>query len=161
MSGIDAGPAVKSIDFDRDCIHVVFLGLPNVPGVAAGIFGALSSRGIGVDMVTQNTMRGGRSDLSFLARRDRLDEVIPLCREVSERSGAQGVSFATEIAAITLRNLDASGAPHDLARSFSALADAGVNVEIINANAESLICIVSLDCAGDALRALQEAFPDA
>ncbi|MCR5346315.1 MAG: ACT domain-containing protein [Fretibacterium sp.] len=156
--------SVKRIDLDRDCIHVVFLGLPNIPGGAAKIFGALCEQGVSVDMITQNTMRGGRSDLSFLIHRDRLEEVIPICREVSDSVNAQGVSFATEVAAITVR-LEAGSAetPQVLAKMFSTLAGAGVNVEIINSTLSgsegaAVVCIVSLTRAEEGLKALREAF---
>ena len=75
---------MTNITFNDECVHVVFLGLPNVPGIAAEIFGTLSANSVSVSMVTQNTMRGGRSDLSFLIQRNRLDDVIALCRELSE-----------------------------------------------------------------------------
>ena len=160
------------IDLDKDCIHVVFLGLPNIPGGAAKIFGALCERGVSVDMITQNTMRGGRSDLSFLIRRNRLEEVIPLCREVSSKVGAQGVSFATEVAAITVQmEADSPQTPQVLAKMFSTLAGAGVNVEIINSTfpgpgdtkdggfpLATVVCIVSLTHAEEGLKALREAF---
>ena len=160
------------IDLDKDCIHVVFLGLPNIPGGAAKIFGALCEQGVSVDMITQNTMRGGRSDLSFLIRRDRLEEVIPLCREVSSKVGAQGVSFATEVAAITVRlKAGSPETPQVLAKMFSTLAGAGVNVEIINSTFPggtgvvgtspmwaTVVCIVSLTHAEEGLKALREAF---
>ena len=151
---------IESIEIKRDCVHVVFLGLPNVPGVAAEAFRALSDHGVGVDMVTQNTMRGGRSDLSFLIRRDRLDEVIPLCRQVSDKAGGQGVSFATEVAvlSVVLGNADAADMSRALSGMFSALAGAGVNIEIINSAAASVVCVVSSTRAEDGLRALKEAF---
>ncbi len=147
------------IQLDRDCIHVVFLGLPNVPGVASEIFGTLSENGLNVDMITQNTMRGGRSDLSFLIRKNKLDDAIPLCRKLSDDIGAQGVSFATEIASIkiNLKNLNIS-APDALAEMFAALASAGVNIEIINAAADTVICIVSLTHAEEGLKSLERAF---
>ncbi|MBQ6113393.1 MAG: ACT domain-containing protein, partial [Synergistaceae bacterium] len=75
------------ITFNDECVHVVFLGLPNVPGIAAEIFAELSASSVSVNMVTQNTMRGGRSDLSFLIPKDRLDDMIPVCRQVSDRVG--------------------------------------------------------------------------
>ena len=93
---------MSNIIYNDKCVHVVFLGLPNVPGIAAEIFNTLAERSVNVSMVTQNTMRGGRSDLSFLLDKDKLDDIIPLCREVSEKVGGQGVSFATEVAAITV-----------------------------------------------------------
>ena len=146
------------ITFNDECVHVVFLGLPNVPGIAAEIFGTLSSHSVGVSMVTQNTMRGGRSDLSFLIRKDRLDDVIALCRELSERVGGQGVSFATEIAAITVSLESPNDAAGTLAKIFAALASVKVNIEIINSTQESAICIVSKTKSQEGLSALKKAF---
>ena len=139
---------MSDITFNDECVHVVFLGLPNVPGIAAEIFGALSAHFVEVSMVTQNTMRGGRSDLSFLIPKDRLDEIIPVCREVSERVGGQGVSFMSEIA----------DSAHVLAKVFRVLASVNVNIEIINSTSESAICVVSLTRAREGLEALKRAF---
>ena len=116
--------------------------------------------GVGVDMVTQNTMRGGRSDLSFLIRSDRLDEVIPLCRSVSDKAGGQGVSFATEVAvlSVSIGKADAAAMSRVLAEMFSVLAGAGVNIEIINSTLASVMCMVSLTRADDGIKALKAAF---
>ena len=149
---------MTSITFNDECVHVVFLGLPNVPGIAAEIFSTLSGHSVGVSMVTQNTMRGGRSDLSFLIRKDRLDDVIALCRELSERVGGQGVSFATEVAAITVSLDSPKDAAGTLAKIFAALASVKVNIEIINSTSESAICIVSKTRANEGLEALKASF---
>ena len=149
---------MHDITFNEECVHVVFLGLPNVPGIAAEIFGALSAHFVGVSMVTQNTMRGGRSDLSFLIPKERLDDVIPVCREVSERVGGQGVSFASEIAAISVALKSPADSAHVLAKIFRALASVNVNIEIINSTSESAICIVSKTHANEGLEALKRAF---
>ena len=147
---------MSNIAFNDECVHVVFLGVPNVPGVAAEIFGSLSAHGVSVSMVTQNTMRGGRSDLSFLIGKDKLDEVIPVCRSAAESVGGQGVSFATEVAAITVSiGSDAAGT---LSKIFAALAAVKVNIEIINSTSESAICIVSKTRAQEGLEALRRAF---
>ena len=146
------------ITFNDECVHVVFLGLPNVPGIAAEIFSALSSHSVSISMVTQNTMRGGRSDLSFLISRDRLDDVIPLSRELSERVGGQGVSFMTEIAAITVSLDSPDDSAGILAKIFAALASVKVNIEIINSTQESAICIVSKTHAQEGIEALKKVF---
>ena len=146
------------INFNDECVHVVFLGLPNIPGIAAEIFSTLSANSISVSMVTQNTMRGGRSDLSFLIRKDRLDDTISICRELSERIGGQGVSFMTEIAAITV-SLDPTGdSAGTLAKIFAVLASVKVNIEIINSTQESAICIVNKTYAKEGLAALRKVF---
>ena len=146
---------MSEIKFNDQCVHVVFLGVPNVPGIAAEIFTALSQHPVSVNMVTQNTMRGGRSDLSFLIQKDKLDEMIPVCREVSEKIGGQGVSFATEIAAITVNLKSPEDSAHILAKIFKALASVNVNIEIINSTSDSAIFIVSLTKAHEGLEALK------
>ncbi|MBQ3626265.1 MAG: ACT domain-containing protein [Synergistaceae bacterium] len=145
------------IKLDKDCIHVVFLGLPNVPGVASKIFSTLAQNNFNFDMITQNTMRGGRSDVSFLINKNKLDDVIPICRKLSDDIGAQGVSFATEIAAIKVNNNNSQEA---LVKMFNALANAGANIEIINATTESVIFIISLTHADSAFNALNKIFED-
>lgn len=146
------------IEFNNECVHVVFLGLPNVPGIAAEIFGELSAHSVSVNMVTQNTMRGGRSDLSFLIPKDRLDDMIPVCRSVSERVGGQGVSFTSEVAAFSVALKSPEDSAHTLAKIFSTLASANVNIEIINSTSDSAVCIVSLTKAREGLEALKAAF---
>ena len=147
---------MSNISFNDQCVHVVFLGLPNVPGIAAEIFNALAAQRVNVSMVTQNTMRGGRSDLSFLISKDRLDDMIPVCREVASKLGGQGVSFMTEVAAITV---DLTSDPaQTLAKTFAALASVNVNIEIINSTSESAVCIVNLIHAQEGLEALKKAF---
>ena len=147
---------MSDIKFNDNCVHVVFLGVPNVPGIAAEIFSALSQHSVSVSMVTQNTMRGGRSDLSFLIQKDKLDEMIPVCREISEKVEAQGVSFATEVAAITVKLKSPEDSAHTLAKIFKALASVNVNIEIINSTSESAIFIVSLTKAHEGLEELEK-----
>lgn len=148
---------MSNIIFNDECVHVVFLGVPNVPGIAAEIFNRLSELSINVSMVTQNTMRGGRSDLSFLIEKERLDDVIPVCRKISAHLGGQGVSFATEVAAITVGLNSPADAAHTLAKTFAALASVSANIEIINSTSESAICIVSSTKAREGLAALEKA----
>ena len=147
---------MSEIKFNDKCVHVVFLGVPNVPGIAAEIFTTLSQHSVSVNMVTQNTMRGGRSDLSFLIDKEKLDEIIPVCREISEKIGGQGVSFATEVAAITVNLKSPENSAKTLAKIFKALASVNVNIEIINSTSESAIFIVSLTKAHEGLKELRE-----
>ena len=139
-------------------MHVVFLGLPNVPGIASEIFKTLSEHSIGVDMVTQNTMRGGRSDLSFLIQKDKLDEVISLCKDLSAALGGQGVSFTSEVAAIRIPIEKPEDAAKTLAKIFSTLAAANVNIEIINSTPISVMVLVNSAGAESGFKALESVF---
>ncbi len=96
--------------------------------------------------------------MSFLIGRDRLDDVITICRELSERVGGQGVSFMTEIAALVVKLDSPDDSAGTLAKIFAALASVKVNIEIINSTQESAICIVSKTKAQEGLETLKKAF---
>lgn len=149
---------IDKIELDTKCVQAIFLGVPDVPGVAAKLFQAIATRNIGLNFIIQNPMRGGRTDLSFVTRKGNLDRIIPICRQVADEVEAQGVSFHSEIAAVTLLARDIPGNPQTAARVFTALGEANINVDNISATMDSITCIVELLRAEDALNALQSAF---
>ena len=89
---------LEKIIRSRDDARIVLMGVPDVPGVAATVFSALAEKNIAVQMIVQNNMRGGITDIAFLVRKKRLDDAIDICRQTAEKIEAQGVSFNSEIA---------------------------------------------------------------
>ncbi|MDR1740954.1 MAG: ACT domain-containing protein [Synergistaceae bacterium] len=131
---------------DYSSARIVLLGVPDVPGVAAKVFSPLSEAGIRVDMIVQNSMRGGITDIGFLLPKNRMDDAIEICSRTALEVHAQGVSFNTETARVTV------GA--DPAAVFSALAAASVNIEMIVSGPDSLTCVVAASSAERAAEAL-------
>ncbi len=150
---------LETILTNRNEARIVLMGVPDVPGVAASVFTALAKQSIAVQMIVQNNMRGGMTDIAFLVRKDRLDEAIDVCRKTAEKIEAQGVSFNTEIACVSLYGQDLSEAPDIPGRMFAALAEAGVNIQMIGSNALYITCVVSETSAEAAAEALRKEFP--
>lgn len=149
---------VEAVCIDRDGARIVLMGVPDVPGVAARVFSALAERAVGVEMIIQNNMRGVVTDIGFLVRQERLDDAISVCREVAKEIGAQGVSFSTEIARVSISGSNLWEDAAIPSKMFSALAGAGVNIDMIVSNTHSVTCVVAAPAAEKAAEALRGKF---
>ena len=149
---------IESIRIDWGCVCIILLGVPDLPGVAASVFSALAEKNVGVEMIVQNNMRGGMTDMTFLIRKDRLDDAIPVCRTAAEAIKAQGVSFNTEVASVSIHGEELSSNPDVTAKMFSTLASVNVNIEMITSSAFAVTCVIDATAVDRAVAALQKAF---
>ncbi|MCL2009477.1 MAG: ACT domain-containing protein [Synergistaceae bacterium] len=149
---------IKGVTHDLDVAKVVLMGLPDVPGTAGRLFTSLAERGIGAEMIVQNNMRGGLNDIGFLIRKKNLDDAIEVCRNFSRDVEAQGVSFNTEIACVSVVGEGIASQPDVPSRVFVALGEAGINIAMISSTDLSVTCVVSSTRANDAVRALLDHF---
>lgn len=155
---ITEGLIIKAVVKDSNVAKVVLMGVPDIPGVAARLFSSLASQGIGAEMIIQNNMRGGVNDIGFLVKKTHLEAAIQACREICREIDAQGVSFDTEIARVTIVGAGIANHPEIPPRMFNVLAEEGINIDMIASTALALTCIVSEPRAEDAVRALHEHF---
>lgn len=132
--------------------------MPDKPGVAARLFEPLSEVGISVDTIVQNTGRDNRSDISFTVTRADLDEAVRLIRSVAEELGAEEVLADATLSKVSIVGAGMYNTPGYASRMFRALADSGVNIEMIATSEIRITCIVSEKKLEDAVRELHKAF---
>ena len=149
---------VRAVVPDRGVAKVAVLGVPDVPGIAAKLFGGLAQRGIAVEMIIQSTMRGQVNDIAFLVKKGLLGEAIDACREVARELDAQGVNFDVEVGRVSIVGAGIANHVEVPGRMFSALAAEGINLDMIASTSVSITCVVALDRLDDAARALHRAF---
>ncbi|MDR1965594.1 MAG: aspartate kinase [Synergistaceae bacterium] len=155
---ISEGLIIKGVVHDDKVAKVVMMGVPDVPGIAGRLFTSLSEIGIGAEMIIQNNMRGGLNDIGFLVRKENLDGAIDVCRNFSRDVEAQGVSFNTEIARVSIVGAGIANHPDIPPRMFTVLAKEGINIDMIASTALAVTCVVAATRAEDAVRALHEHF---
>lgn len=144
--------AVRVIASDRNVAKVAVLGVPDVPGIAAGLFGRLSAGGVGAEMIIQSVMRGQVNDIAFLVKKEFLGEAIDICRDIVREIGAQGVAFDTEIGKVTIVGAGIANHPEIPSLMFSNLAAEDINIDMISSTSMSITCVVA---AGDVKRAVR------
>lgn len=149
---------VRSISSDRNVAKVAVLGVPDVPGIAAGLFGKLSAGGVGAEMIIQSVMRGQVNDIAFLVKKEILGEAIDICRDIVREIGAQGVAFDTEIGKVTAVGAGMANHPEIPSRMFSNLAAEGINIDMISSTSMSITCVVAAQDVEKAVTSLHGEF---
>ena len=111
-------------------------------------------------MIIQNNMRGGVNDIGFLVKKTNLEVASQVCREMCREVDAQGVSFDTEIARVSIVGAGIANHPEIPSKMFNILAEAGINIEMIASTALAITCVVGSSRAEDAVRELHDHFID-
>lgn len=149
---------ISGIAHDRSEAKLTVNGVPDRPGVAAAIFGQLAASGVNVDMIVQNVSHDGTTDISFTVPRANVVEAERISKEVADEVGARSVDIDTEIGKVSLVGAGMKSHPGVAARTFRALSDAGINIEMISTSTIRISCVVKADQVEAAVNALHAAF---
>lgn len=149
---------ISGISHDVSEAKVTVWAVPDRPGVAARLFEPMAEAGINVDMIVQNVSREGTTDISFTVPK----ATVETAREIAERAagelGAAGVEVDADVAKVSLVGAGMKSHPGVAAGVFRALAEAGINIEMISTSTIRISCVVRGDQVEDAVRALHRAF---
>ncbi|MEJ7702595.1 MAG: aspartate kinase [Geodermatophilaceae bacterium] len=151
---------IAGVAHDRSEAKVTVVGVPDKPGEAAAIFRAVAGAEINIDMIVQNVSAAatGRTDISFTLPTADGPTAIAALRKVQDRVGFDNLLYDDHIGKVSLVGAGMRSHPGVSATFFTALAEAGVNVEIISTS-EIRISIICRDTDLDiAVRAVHDAF---
>jgi aspartate kinase len=149
---------VRGIAQEKNVAKITVIGVRDRPGVAATIFEPLSAAGISVDVIVQNIGRSGHTDLTFSVAESDLKAAEKLVKTAAKEVGATRVSSAGGIAKLSIVGTGMLGTPGIAARMFRALAEAGINIEMISTSEIRITCLVARDQVERGVRILHKAF---
>ena len=149
---------ISGIAHDTSEAEVTILSVPDRPGVAALVFGALAEAGVNVDMIVQNVSADGATDISFTLPKDDVGRAEEILGPLVEEIGAKGLSHDPNVAKISLVGAGMRSHPGVAADMFAALAEAGVNIGIISTSAIRISCVVPAADVERAVQAVHERF---
>jgi len=153
-------PIISGTAADTNDAKITVVAVPDRPGEAAAIFTALADAGINIDMIVQNVSAAttGRTDVTFTCPQGSAAKAMAALEAVRTEIGFEQLLFDDEIAKISLVGAGMRSHPGVSATFFSALADAGVNVEMISTSEIRISIVTRAAVAADAVRALHTAF---
>ncbi len=150
---------ITAVTHSNDESRLTLLGVPDEPGAAARIFGALAEANCNVDMIIQNEPLGeGRegAELSFTVPREDLrvarEALDPLVGEL----GMQ-VDDEPEMGKVSIVGAGMKSHPGVAAKVFATLAGEGINIEMISTSPIKISCVIRADRVDDAVRTLHAA----
>lgn len=149
---------VRGIAHDVDVARVTLVHVPDRPGVAAAAFEALADASISIDTIAQASAANGTTDLSFTVSRDMLERALEIARPVGQAVGAESVDPADNLGKVSIVGTGMVSAPGYAARMFRALADHGINIEIISTSDIRITCVIPRDRVREAVQVLHDVF---
>jgi aspartate kinase len=160
--GVDAmeQAIISGVAHDRSEAKITVVGVPDKPGEAAAIFRAIADADINIDMIVQNISAAatGRTDISFtLPKNDGQTAMAALARAQGE-VGFERLQYDDQIGKVSLVGAGMRSHPGVSARFFGALADAGVNIELISTSEIRISVVCREDDVPVAVRAVHDAF---
>jgi aspartate kinase len=151
-------PAVAGIAFNRDEAKVTVLGVPDEPGVAYKVLGPVSEANIEVDVIVQNVANDATTDFTFTVHRNDLKRAEAIVRDSAEKLGAREVLTDGKIAKVSIVGVGMRSHAGIAATMFRALADVGVNIQLITTSEIKISVVIDEKYLELAVRTLHTAF---
>ena len=149
---------ISGVAHDTSEAKVTVVGVPDRPGVAAGMFTALADANINVDMIVQNISSEGRTDISFTLPRGEIDQATELLDARLPEIGAERLIVNPLVAKVSLVGAGMKTHAGVAARMFAALSRAGVNIQMISTSTIRVSVIIDDAKVDDAVRAVHAEF---
>ena len=149
---------ISGIAHDTSEAKVTIKAVPDQPGVAARVFRPLADESVNIDMIVQNSSEDGTTDIFFTVPKDDLRRAEPILQKIAADVGAQGIETDSDIAKISLVGAGMKTHPGVAADMFDALADSGINIEIISTSSIRISCVIDAAQVETAVRVIHERF---
>jgi aspartate kinase len=152
------GVTVSGAALAKDEARITIIGVPDRPGVVHAIFREIAAANIVVDMIVQNVATEGTTEVSFTIAAGDLAETLRAAELAAKSIGASGVTHDAEVAKVSVVGLGMRTHTGVATIMFEALAQAGINIEMITTSEIKISVLVDRSSAVAALRAMHRAF---
>src|SRR5437762_6993499 len=149
---------VTGVTHDRSQAKISILRVPDRPGIAAQVFGAIAETNIVVDMIVQNISRDGYTDMSFTLPRSDYGRAVGALQDIGRKVGAQGVVHDERVAKVSIVGVGMRSHSGVASQMFAALAREGINIQMISTSEIAVSCVIEDKYAELAVRALHDTF---
>ncbi len=149
---------VSGVTHDSNQARVTITKVPDQPGIAAKIFSPIAEAGILVDMIIQNTRKGGKTDMTFTVSNADFKKTIDTTRATAKEIGAEEVFGDETIAKVSVIGVGMKNHSGVASVMFNALARENINIIMISTSEIRISCVVEEKYAELAVRVLHTAF---
>ncbi|MCA6573921.1 MAG: aspartate kinase [Pseudanabaena sp. M158S2SP1A06QC] len=157
LKTLEVNRFVENISIDYDQVKIALLQIPDRPGIASQLFKPLAEQSVNVDLIIQAVQEiEGVNDIAFTIPQNQLQlaELVTRSLEI----GASSVTVDSNVAKISIIGVGMIGRPGVAAKMFSALAEAGVNIQMISTSEIKISCVIAATDGEVAIAALQKVF---
>jgi aspartate kinase len=155
---------VRGVSVEKKQAKVTVAAVPDTPGIAARLFTAIAETGVNIDMIVQNVSSteagGGRgyTDITFTLARDDVRRITPVIETFKRESQAREVNIQEGIAKLSVVGIGMRSHSGVAARLFTALAEKGINIQMISTSEIKISVVIDESQADEAARAAHAKF---
>ena len=149
---------VTGVTHDRSQAKISILRVPDRPGIAARVFGAIAASNIVVDMIVQNISQDGYTDMSFTLPRGDHARAVAELTDVVREIGARGIAQDERVAKVSIVGVGMRSHSGVASTMFATLAREGINIQMISTSEIAVSCVIEDKYAELAVRSLHDAF---
>ncbi|MBB3066326.1 MULTISPECIES: aspartate kinase [Limibacillus] len=150
---------VSGIAYSRDEAKITLREVPDRPGIAASIFGPLTDASINVDMIVQNiSATGEKTDLTFTVNKTDLNRAVEVLRSQSQTIGYSDLLADRDVVKVSVIGVGMRSHAGVAQTMFKALADKGINIQVISTSEIKVSVLVAEEYTELALRSLHTAY---
>jgi aspartate kinase len=150
---------VSGITYNKNESKIEVMGLPDIPGVAARLFKPIAGANIVVDMIIQTQSTGkGCADVAFTVPKPDFAKTLQIVKETLKEFGGKEVSADENIAKVSIVGVGMRSHSKVATQMFSALANEGINIQMISTSEIKISCIIDSKYTELAVRALHDVF---
>ena len=150
---------VSGIAFNRDEAKIALRGVPDKPGIAYQILGAVAQANIDVDMIIQNVSKDGKTDFSFTVNRADYAKTMDLLRnDVMKGLGVDDIVGDTKICKVSIVGIGMRSHVGIASKMFRALSEEGINIQMISTSEIKTSVVIDEKYIELAVRSLHKAF---
>ncbi|MEV4454207.1 aspartate kinase [Microbispora sp. NPDC004025] len=153
-------PIISGVAHDRSEAKITVVGVPDKVGEAAAIFRTLADAEINIDMIVQNVSAAatGRTDISFTLPANDSQTALTALKKIQNQVAFESLLYDDQIGKVSLIGAGMRSHPGVTAKFFGALADAGVNIEMISTSEIRISVVVGQNEVDTAVAAAHRAF---
>ncbi len=150
---------ISGIAYSPDEAKITIVGLPDRPGVAAAVFGALADHHVNVDMIVQSASSAvKKTDISFSVGRADLNKAVDIINKIKELLEFESVDASPNVAKISVVGTAMRTQPGVAKTMFETLAAKGVNLHVISTSEIKISVLIDAEYAELAVRSLHTAY---
>ena len=152
------GADVSAVALDEKQAKMTIFRVPDRSGISSNIFTALGKENINVDVIVQNVSKDNFADISFTVNTTEAAKTLKITEAIGKDLGAENVVCDRDIAKISIIGIGMMNHPGVAGRMFHALANEGVNIEMISTSEIKISCVIKKSDGQKALKAVHKEF---
>lgn len=133
---------ISGVTHKADEAKLTIRNIPDRPGIAATLFGKLGENRISVNMIVQSTGHDGIASISLTVLKSELKRALEICEELKDELGGTKVDYKEDVAIVSAIGVGMTSSYGVAGRIFKALADHGVNIEMISTSEIGISCVI-------------------